>query len=485
MQRSDQKERMGVLLVNPYTLDFLPNKEYIPPTSLLYLAAALQHNGIDVKILDLNVYKPWEKDTDRTNFCEEIILQHIAEFRPLLIGFGCLFSGQFPPILKFSERVRSEYNHIPIVIGGMHPTIFAEQIITNCLSIDYVVIGEGEQQIVTLAKAINKNDLSALFCLEGIAYRKDGRTIVNAKKNFVEDLNGLPFPSYDLINFRDYYHSTTHWHNPKRLSFNMTVPIISSRSCPNRCNFCSMYLVMGPKIRFRSPQNVVDEIQLLYDYYGLNHFSFMDDNINLKKKHIITICNEIVGRKLDIQFETPNGLSVAPIDREVMDAMVQAGWVRGAIAIESGSDFIRNKVIGKHLSRDKIYEVVGLLKKYRDLYLKAYFVIGFPEETPQTLQESYDMIKEIDIDEVYVTNLMPLPGTSVFEQAMRDRLFVDKMDIDNLWQTPGFHYHNNEKFYIKPYKMQIEQLNEFRQKFDDLLTDIKNRGKAKNKHVYI
>jgi magnesium-protoporphyrin IX monomethyl ester (oxidative) cyclase len=244
-----------------------------------------------------------------------------------------------------------------------------------------------------------------------------------------------------------------------------------------------MYLVMGPRLRARSPQNVVDEIQLLHDRYGQTHFSFMDDNVNLNKRHIVSICNEIVRRKLNIQFETPNGLSVNSLNRGVMDAMVKAGWVRGAIAIESGSDFIRNKIIGKHLRREKIFEVVKLAKTYKDLYLKAYFIIGMPEETLETLMETYEMIKEIDLDEAYVTNLMPFPGTSVFEQAVRDHLFIDEIDLDNMWKMSGFHYHSNYKFYIKPYKMEIEELSEFREKFDHLLSDLKNRKKAERKYV--
>lgn len=109
---------MRVLLINPPTLDILPNKEYIPPSSLLCLAGVLQHNGVEVKILDLNTHKPWEKESNGEQFSEEVILQYVAEFRSLLIGFGCLFSGQFPPILKFSLRVRSRHKEIPIVIGA-------------------------------------------------------------------------------------------------------------------------------------------------------------------------------------------------------------------------------------------------------------------------------------------------------------------------------------------------------------------------------
>lgn len=469
---------MRVLLINPPTPDFLPNKEYIPPSSLLYLAAVLQHNDTEVKLLDLNVYKPWEKGLRGEHACEEVILQTIAAFQPRLIGFGCLFSGHFPPLLKFSERVRSKHKGIPIVIGGMHPTIFAKEILTHCPSIDFVVIGEGEEQIVTLTQALDKKDLSYLPDLEGIAYRQNEQIIVHPKSHFIENLDGLPFPAYDLIKFEEYYHPTSHWCNPKHLSFSMSVPIISTRSCSMRCNFCSMFLVMGPTLRTRTAENVVDEIQLLYDRYGQTHFSFMGDNLNLNKQHIISICKEIVRRKLDIQFETPNGLSVAPLDREVMDAMIEAGWIRGAIAIESGSDFIRNKVMGKQLSRGKIMEVIQLAKTYKDLYLKAYFVIGMPEETPHTLMETYRMIEEIDVDEVYVTNLMPFPGTSVFAQAVRDHLFVEEMDLDNLWKATGFHYHENYKFYIKPYQMKIEELNEFRGKINRLIEDLKTRKKV-------
>jgi len=227
----------------------------------------------------------------------------------------------------------------------------------------------------------------------------------------------------------------------------------------------------------------VDEIQLLYDTYGQRHFSFMDDNININKKHIMEICKQIMQRNLDIQFETPNGLMVSALDREVMDMMVQAGWVRGAIAIESGSDFIRNKVMGKHLKREKIFEITQMAKAYRNLYFKAYFIIGMPEDTRETLMETYDMVKEINVDETYVTNLIPFPGTAVFEQSLRDNLFIEEFDVNNLWRMDGFHYTNNKRFYIKPYQLELEELREFRNKFDTLLSENKRRKSLEQCHV--
>lgn len=175
---------MRIILINPPTPEYMPNKEFIPPPSLLYLAGVLQRADFTVSILDLNTYKPWEIVTDSTDiFLNIIITEQISDFRPSLIGIGCLFSGQFPSVLKLSESIKNHFPTIPIVIGGMHPTIYPAEILKNCPSIDYVVVGEGEEQIVALASAV-KNNSFPFEQLEGFAYRNNGKVMVNPKKNF-------------------------------------------------------------------------------------------------------------------------------------------------------------------------------------------------------------------------------------------------------------------------------------------------------------
>ncbi len=469
---------MNVLLVNPPTPAHMPNKEFILSTALLSLAAVLREDGAEVRLADLNIDRPWDMPGDEGyRRVEKALAADIVAFRPDLVGIGCLFSGQFPAVLRYAEISKEYAPGVPVAIGGMHPTIYPSEILRNCPSIDYVAIGEGEEQAVALSRAVRDGSAS-LREVDGLAWRDRGEVVVQPKTTFLADLNSLPIPAYDLVRFDAYAHDTRHWHNPRGLSFRMTVPIVSSRSCPMHCNFCSMFLVMGPTLRARSPKNVVDELELLYDRYGQRHFSFMDDNINLNRKHMIELCRQIVERKLDIAFETPNGLMASALNREVMDAMVAAGWVRGAIAIESGSDRIRNGIMKKRLPREKILEVVGLAKAYPELFLKAYFIIGMPEDTAETLEETYEMIREIDVDDPYVTNLVPFPGTAVFDQALRDNLFIDEMDLDNLWRMDGFHYHNNRKFYIKPYGMTLEELDAYREKFDRLLAENKEKRSA-------
>ena len=461
-------KNVKVLLINPSTIDEVVNKEFTPPLSLLYLGAALLKNGFETQILDINLYKPWKQDNE-SGYVKEIILNRIREYNPGLIGFGCLFSGQFPFVVRHSENIRNNFD-VPIVVGGMHSTIFYQDILMKCPYIDYVVIGEGEETIVNLANSIQK-EVPLSPAVPGIAYRKKGKVIVNSKQGYIKKLDTIPFPAHELINLEDYYHNTDNWHNPKGLKFKMTMPILASRSCPMKCNFCSMRLVMGDIIRYRTPKNIVDELEMLFNKYSLNRFSFWDDNLNINKKQIIAINDEIIKRNLNIQYETPNGLGIRTLDEEIIDSMVEGGWVRGAIAIESGSDYIRNKVIGKKLTKEKIIEVLKLLRKHKSLHIRAFFIIGFPEETSETIMESYEMIKKINVDEVYVTNCTPFPGTALFEQVKRDNLFVDSIKQQDLFKKPVFSNPNpsNKNFYIKPYKMEISELELFRMKIDKLI----------------
>lgn len=463
----------SVVLINPSAPAHLPNKEFVLPLSLLYLAATLEKAGFEVKILDLNIYRAWERRHWPGDWWKTRVLAQIEACRPLFVGIGCLYSGQFNLLRRIARFLKEHDPTLPIVTGGMHPTVFAEEIITHCTEIDYVVVGEGEPQVLALAEFFSGRVLTSLDPVEGLAMRQGGRVRFRPKQNFLRDLDQLPPPAYHLIDFRDYEHHTEHWHNPKQHRFNLSVPLLSSRSCPNRCSFCSMYQVMGPKLRKRSATVVVDEIQQLYEDYGLKHFSFMDDNLNLNKKHILAICGEILRRNIDIQYETPNGLSTAHLDEEMMDAMAASGWIRGAIAIESGSDYIRNTIMGKRLPREKIFRVVNYAKRLPQVYLKGYFIIGMPEETHDSLDETYHMIADLELDEAYVTNLMPFAGTKVFQQAVRDGLLDKSIDPAKLWQMDGFHYHDNHRFYLKPYRLDFSELAVWRQKFDDLLQTLR------------
>lgn len=458
---------MKILLVNPPIPPACYNpEEYYLPSGLLYLAAALQKNGDEIKILDLKTFK-FKGSGKRNKFYDDVLIDTISDFQPALIGLGGLYSGNFPDVLRFSVLIKKRFKKIPIVIGGIHPTMYPFEILKNYPSIDWVIIGEGEQSTAQLVNSI-KNDCYEFSKIDGFAFRKNGKVIVNPKTCYIENADSILFPAYELISLKDYYVDTSNWHNPKKLPINTSIPIISSRSCPMRCPFCCMNMVMGLRWRDRSPQNVVDELEHLYSRYNHRHFSFMDDNFNLSKPRVIEICNQIVKRRLDIQFEIPNGVYTNSMDGEVLDAMVSAGLVRIFLGIESGSDFIRNKIMKKNLSKEKIFDIVRLTRKYRQLYVKALFIIGMPEETRESLMDTYNMIKEMNVDMVHLQNLAPFPGTKVFEQALKDKLLVN-IDPKNLYKAGDFTITKNKRFFIRPYKLGLKQLQYFRTKCDSLI----------------
>jgi anaerobic magnesium-protoporphyrin IX monomethyl ester cyclase len=458
-----------VLLVNLPV--YVGNKEYKLPSSLLYLASYAQNAGKEIHFLDLNTFKPWEDGTEYPgDLCYPVLEDYITTVKPKLIGFSCIISGMFGAAWELSKLVKANFPGIKIVIGGMHPTVFARDILENCPEIDYVVLGEGEVQFVDLINALSGDEYQIKEITNGFGYRNGTGldVIVHPQTTFIQDLDTVPFPAYNLVDFKRYEVDTSHWVNPKKLNFSVSVPFIASRSCPMQCPFCAMFLVMGKGIRYRSAKNVVDEIEYLYREHGMVHFNFYDDNLTFKKKWAIDICNDIVKRGLNIQFETLGSLMINKIDQEVVDALASAGLVRAGIAPESGSDYIRNKIMGKLASDEKIYEVVAAIRKYPHIFIRAEFIMGMPEDTPETLMATYDMVEKLDVDEVFTVNVIPFPGTKLYSQCVQDNLFID-VDTKNLWRESSLYAHKSigDRFFVKPYSMTLDELRYFRRIFDE------------------
>ena len=232
---------------------------------------------------------------------------------------------------------------------------------------------------------------------------------------------------------------------------------------------------MGRKFRKRSPKRVVDEITHLHKEYDINYFGFIDDNVNLDKSHIIEICDEIVRRKLDIQFEPTCGLHLASMDDDVARALSMAGCVFARLPIEHGNDYIRNKVIGKNLKREQIFQAANSLRKY-GMRLSTMSIMGFPEDTPETLQDTYDLLLELNADLNYVFNLIPFPGTRVFNQVKEQGLLLASFSEDQIWkgEIDLDPVQKEQQYYLKPQHMSLDQLDAFRHKFNEIR--VMNKG---------
>jgi radical SAM superfamily enzyme YgiQ (UPF0313 family) len=458
---------MKVLLIAPARLSNLRETKSTIPTHLLYLASALRLRNHIPMIYDFSIITGITTDT-RGDLPDDLD-RLINTLSPDLFAINCFTSQHFPFVTHIAHLLRKKYPEVRTVVGGAHPSLFPEEILANCPDIDYIIIGEGEEQICLLADELsNKISQIDLSHVQSFAWRKEGEIIIQPRLCYLADLDSLPDPAWDLINIADYHSDYLNWNNPKNLLFKVAVPILSSRGCPFLCNFCVAHCTMGRKLRLRSPERVVNEIQMLHERYGENYFSFLDDNINVNKNHILKICSEIVHRGLNIEFETLSGLHIDSLDEDIIEALDQAGCVFVRLGIEHGNDRIRNEIIGKKLDRQKIYDICKTLKNHPNIRIAGMFIMGFPEDTCATLNDTRQMIHDLQLDYNQVSSLLPFPGSRVFKQALTDGILLHNFNTYRLWAGDICLDPTESEFSIKPYEMSIDELKEYRKLFDKL-----------------
>jgi len=464
---------MKILLIAPYVnLNYeratnkMIREDFYPSAALLHLASILRANEYEPIIIDLNNAVVHSQNENYLEYSKKIIIDNLNKHKPDLVGLNCLFSGVFPDVLEFAKTIKQHSPDLKIAVGGIHATTFPKEILSNCKDIDFAAIGEGENSIVALAASIKAKNNNLLSSIKSFAYRdEDGLIKINREKNYVEDLDALPMPAWDLINLQKFEMNLDHYYNPTNLPIKYKAAIFSSRACPLACNFCDMFLIMGKTHRKRSIKSIVDEIEVLNKTYGVNFFSFMDDQLTLNKAHIIGLCDEILKRKIKIIFNTPNGLWINSLREEVIAKMAEAGLVYANLAIEHGNEHMRNNVIGKILDKKRIVETAALLKKYK-VKTVGLFLMGFPEETNETLQSTYDMMHELQLDNYSVQTVIPFPGTKLFKQVVKDKILLGDWKLDELWKTPITL--GQKDFLIQPYNMSIDALHKWREKFDKI-----------------
>jgi radical SAM superfamily enzyme YgiQ (UPF0313 family) len=442
----------SILLVNPSLAGISSTSFFVMPPGILCLAAYMREHGYDVDILDINV----------TGTVLSVITNLLKKDYSI-VGVSLMVAGQLGQareILKVAKRF-----HITTVVGGAHASQFPVELLTNCTEIDFVVIGEGEEQLLGLAETGK--------AVPGIAYRKYGSIVTKSKMNYIADLDSLPMPAYDLVKFSDYIMDTTTWHNPYKIDFGVRVPLITSRGCPNLCNFCSVSKCMGQTYRPMSATKVVDMIQELYETRGVHYFAFFDANFTQEPLRVIDICNQIAQRKIHIQIDLPTGFPINVYSEEMIHALVGVGLIRTGISIESGDSFIRNIVMKKNVEQELIFKVVDLIRQYPQVFFLSDIVIGMPEDTKETLEATYQVLSQLDVDEIVICIATPYAGTSLYDQCLAENLFFFDVSPNDFWCADWFSHHETDRFSIKPYSLLLGELIEFRNRFKELQT-VKN-----------
>ena len=413
------------LFINLPTAEISTAKTKVMPLSLLCVIAYLRDQGRKVDLIDLTTYP------------EESLYEYIRKNKPRMIGISVMVAGQMQSAIRVSIQIKQIID-TTIILGGIHASQFAEDILTYCKDIDLVKSGEYESY-------------------GGLCYRTR-KGIHRGEKNRFADVNTLPMPAYDILNFENYRSDNSTWHNPFKVDLGIRVPVFTSRGCPNVCNFCSVQTAMGYKYRGINAIKVVDMFEWL-NQRGIVYFAIYDANFSQSQRRVIEICNEIRRRNLRIYLDIPAGLPVNVSTSEMIDALVSVGLIRTKVAIENPDDTIRNEVMHKRVTRDQIYKSIEIIRKHKQVFLTADFIIGMPEETEKSLQNTIEFIEGLDIDDIGINIATPYPGTGLWDQCVRDKLFT--VDYRTLWNDPGYSHTNLNRFTIKPYKVDIFNMSFF------------------------
>lgn len=347
----------------------------------------------------------------------EEIRSRIAQIRPHVVGVTCLFSSHWPAVKAIARAAKSVDPNIITVTGGTHPTFLAAECLAEEPAIDAVVPGEGEITVEALCHSVR--DGKPLDAVAGIACRRDGKPFVDARAPFIENLDTLPFPAWDLFPMETYFRVNIPHDIVSREA--RVAPVATSRGCSAGCVFCSSTVFWGRRYRTRSPENVLDEIQTLHEKYGVREIEFEDDNLTLRREHCTPIFEGLIARRLPVCWSMPNGLAVWTVDDSLLELMKRSGCYQITLAIESGDPVVLRDVVKKPLDLDR---VMPIARKARSLgiNINSFFIIGFPGETRQQAMHTIAFARRLQPDKATFMIATPLPGTRLHETAVAQGL---------------------------------------------------------------
>jgi radical SAM superfamily enzyme YgiQ (UPF0313 family) len=365
-----------------------------PPIGLAYLASVLR-DGHDVKILDANVLGLRPDDIGR----------ELRKFYPDVVGITSVTPSIYHAyqVAKIAKSVREDCK---VIVGGPHVTFLPDQTLKECKFIDVIVRGEGEETTKELIEALERGKWKRV---RGITFRRGDRIVSNEPRPLIKDIDEIPIPSWDLLPMDRY-----------RFCGQRYATMLTSRGCPFRCSFCVSSRLFGGFWRGRSPESVIEEIRLLNDKFGIRNIEFVDDTFTLNQKRAERICDEIVREGLDISWGASS--RVDTLSRRLVEKMRRAGcWIL-FLGIESGCQKILD-AIGKRITIEQVRRAVGTIKK-AGIQVLGSFIIGFLQDTIETINETIKFAKTLNLDYAEFSILTPYPGTPIYEHAKKNNLLL-------------------------------------------------------------
>lgn len=372
-----------------------------PPLGIAYMAGVLQENHIDVEILDASAEDMDFKDVEK----------ELLKRKPDLVALTAL-TPTIGRALETAQVVKETLPDSIVVMGGYHPTFnFIETLEDE--NVDIVIRGEGEYIMLNLVQALENQ--SSLHDVKGIVFedKNSKEIVVNPEAPLIQDLDELPFPALNLLPMKKYRLLDIDTH--------MTT-MITTRGCPMQCSFCSSAAMHGKKIRERSVENIVDEIEYLKTNYDIDTIAFMDDTFTLKKRKVMAICDEILKRNIEIMWGCTS--RVDTLDEKLLKKMKEAGCITIFIGVESADqqqldNMCKNTTIAKIENAFKIAHKL----KIRTI---ASVALGMPGDTKEIMNKTVKFVHKLKPNYAIYSLATPYPGTRFYKEAFEKNLIKIK-----------------------------------------------------------
>ena len=391
---------MKITLIN---VQISEGNNIVPPLGLLYIAAVLELMKHEVQVFDID---------PEVHDC----IDEIKTFAPQIIGISC-YTNTYQRALRLNTTLKLALPATIFIAGGVHATAKPLETMAE-MKPDYLVYAEGERTIAQLVDLIEAKSESGYEEIKGLYYWSEGQVKYNGPPDLIDDLDSIPFPARHLLNFDPYLVPPG---MIRGFVKGRITTIFTSRGCPYPCTYCASSNVQGKKVRHRSVDNVVQELEQLVNDYAINGFYICDDLVTEDHDWMMEFSNKLASKNLNLVWACQS--RVDTLDQQMLLAMRKAGCVQIDFGVESGSDKTLD-TMRKSTSVEAARQTFQMTKR-AGVRSCATFILGFPGESEQDMEETFDFAKEINADFTAFYFLTPYPGTPIYYTA-----------VENNWLDP-------------------------------------------------
>lgn len=389
---------MKILLINP------PIRGVMFNLGLGYIARSLREEGHKIEVLDI----------DACQYSKETVKQKLKDYDFEAVGITGMITV-YSYIKWLTSIIKNQYQ-VPIIVGGNGATSIPRLYLEKA-GADIVVIGEGENTVKEVFGALQNH--KELENVDGIWFKRKGKIFSTPPRRLIENLDSIPYPAWDLFPINKYIERTTH-----KVGSLKPMVVSTIRGCPYKCVYC-YHCFQGYKSRFRSIESIIEEIKILKKRYKIELINFADDLFPINRKRVLDFCRRFNEENLDVKWSAAARVNL--VDEELLKTMASAGCIDLGYGVESGSQTILDRM-DKRATVEQAEKAINATRK-AGIHFSTTFMIGMAGETKETLQETIDFIKRMNLDVRHFFFTTPYPGTRLWDYAKEKGLITNDEEV--------------------------------------------------------